>query len=142
MLIVIGVLSIGGNHGLVGKWARRMQVRMHVRFHQFEFEAQLMKDDFELRKRGRDEAKFAEDLESGKIVAIKCPVASVSTGDWMRKVEWPIFFFARTNHIEILRFQGIAGTNHVCVWTEDAPRMTTFVNSLTNQPKALPPLVK
>ena len=111
--------------------------------HQLEFKAQILKDDLELKKRDWDEAKFIEDLESGRIVAIKSPIASVSTGDWMRKVEGPIAAFARSNKIQILRFHSYPNTNwDVCVWEKDALRMRRFVNSLTVDPHSSTATVK
>jgi hypothetical protein len=127
-IVILGVLLFQD-----GRMIRRWAVKIHVRKNQLEFYAQTVKDDLALKKRERDEAKFVEGIENGKIIAIKCPIASVSTGDWMRNVERPICAFARTNHIEILRFRAWPNTNtEVCVWKKEADRMRGFVDSLTN----------
>jgi hypothetical protein len=130
ILILVVVFSIVGNSRFVQRRARQIEVRVH----QLEFDAQRWNDDSEVTKRDRDEGKFIEDVNSGKIVAIKCPIASESSGDWMRKVEAPIAVFARSNHIQILRFRTWPNTNtDVCVWKKDAPRVRSFVESLTNE---------
>lgn len=87
---------------------------------------------FRIEKHAREvkEANFQRDLASGKVVAIVLP--EVLPDEIMSKVEIPISDFARSNRIEILRYQRLYphSPREVCVWAKDVPQIRSFVNLL------------
>jgi hypothetical protein len=83
----------------------------------------------------RERSRIEEALKDGRAIALRCP--DVPYDEWAARVEQPIAAYARSNKIEVIRFQNVhnaANPNaEVCVWAKDAERMRQFVKTLPKE---------